>query len=528
MKRLATGSRKWLQRELARSRPHVSLACFSLSSPDDYFRIHPHRPFATGSALFYHRYAIIESVKKNDPQRAETLFHEMLQEYHDGNEQACPDTDALNMVLQAWLDSNHPQAAWKAESMLTRLQVLRRQGQLEDEFQPDLESFNVALACWAKAAKQPDAVEHAEALVEQIRKQGLRPDIDTYESLLKIMVQNGDLEKAEACYQQIEQPSDRFMGLLLKGWSKHTDAEACEVRFRQMEQGTRGSVNMILYSMVMHRWVRQGKPHEAERLLMEMIRSDREECQPDLAAFHIVLDAWSNHKSPKAPERAESILTRMWQLYESGRVATKPTVATYTKVLECWTKSKYDGAPAHAEGILQTMHNLYMDGNEDILPTADNVNAIMRAWVKRGNPERAEALLHSLFPRSVDSSSFLIVLSAWSKSRSPQSKTRIEALLSKIQRSVEAGDFQARSTSSINRIAQYFANSTHDETPEHAEALLRCLETANAAQPNVVTYNITVMNAWASVGNAFRAEKFLNKLIRNYDQGNRKQVFPDV
>jgi hypothetical protein len=36
------------------------------------------------------------------------------------------------------------------------------------------------------------------------------------------------------------------------------------------------------------------------------------------------------------------------------------------------------------------------------------------------------------------------------------------------------------------------------------------------------------MNAWASVGNAFRAEKFLNKLIRNYDQGNRKQVFPDV
>jgi pentatricopeptide repeat protein len=529
MKRLATGSRKWLQRELARSPPPISLACFSLSSTYSSFRIHPlavSRHFATGSALFYHRYAIIESVKNGDPQRAETLFHEMLQEYHNGNEQACPDTDALNMVLQAWLDSNHPQAAWKAESMLTRLQVLRREGQLEDEFQPDLESFNVALACWAKSAKQPDAVEHAEALVGQMRKQGLRPDIDTYTSLLKILVQNGDLEKAEACYQQVEQPSDRLMGLLLKGWSKHTDAEACEVRFRQMEQAT-GSVNMILYSMVIHQWVRQGKPHEAERLLVEMIRSDREECQPDLAAFHIVLDAWSNHKSPKAPERAESILTRMWQLYESGRVATKPTVATYTKVLECWTKSKYDGAPAHAEGILRTMYNLFLDGHEDLLPTSDNVNAIMRAWVKRGNPERAEALLHSLFPRSVDSSSFLIVLSAWSKSRSPQSRTRIKALLSKIQRSVEAGDFQVRSTSSINRIAQYFANSTHDEVPEHAEALLRCLESSNAAHPDVVTYN-TVMNAWASVGNAFRAEKLLNELIRNYEQGKRKRVWPDA
>jgi pentatricopeptide repeat protein len=534
MKRLATGSRKWLEREIARSRPHVSLACFSLTSPHDYFRIYPiavssevSRPFATGSALFYHRYAIIESVKNGDPQRAETLFHEMLQEYHNGNEQACPDTDALNMVLQAWLDSNHPQAAWKAESMLTRLQVLRRQGQLEDEFQPDLESLNVALACWAKSARQPDAVEHAEALVEQIRNQGLRPDIDTYTSLLKILVQNGELEKAEACYQQINQPSDRLMGLLLKGWSKHTDAEACEVRFRQMEQAT-GSVNMILYSMVMHLWARQGAPHEAERLLMEMIRSDREECQPDLAAFHIVLDAWSKHKSPKAPERAESILTRMWQLYESGRVAIKPTVATYTKVLECWTRSKYDGAPAHAEGILRSMHNLYLDGHEDMLPTADNVNAIMRAWVKRGNPERAEALLHSLFPRSVDSSSFLIVLSAWSKSRSPQSRTRIEALLSKIQRSVDTGDFQVRSTSSINRIAHYFANSTqHDEAPEHAEALLRCLETANSAQPDVVTYN-TVMNAWASVGNAFRSEKLLYEMIRNYEEGKKKQVWPDA
>jgi pentatricopeptide repeat protein len=537
MKRLATGSREWLQRELARSRPHCScsLACCSLSGLDSSFRIHPqgisrdaYRPFATGSALFYHRYAVVESIKNGDPQRAETLFHEMLQEYHNGNEQACPDTDALNMVLKAWLDSNHPQAAWKAESMLTRLQVLRKEGQLEDEFQPDFESFNLALACWAKNAKQPDAVDHAEALVEQMRTQGLCPDINTYASLLKILVKNGDLEKAEACYQQIEQPNDRIMGLLLKGWSKHTDAEACEVRLRQMEQAT-GTVNMILYSMVMHQWARQGTPHEAERLLREMIRSDREECQPDLAAFHIVLDAWSNHKSPKAPERAESILTRMWQLYESGRVATKPTVATYTKVLECWTKSKYDGAPTHAEGILRTMHHLYLDGHEEMLPTADNANAVMRAWVKRGNPERAEALLHSLFPRSVDSSSFLIVLSAWSKSRSPQSRARIEALLSKIQRSVEAGDFQVRSTSSINRIAQYFANSTHDddEAPEHAETLLRCLETSNAAQPDVVTYN-TVMNAWASVGNAFRAEKLLSELIRNYEQGGRKRVWPDT
>jgi pentatricopeptide repeat protein len=45
--------------------------------------------------------------------------------------------------------------------------------------------------------------------------------------------------------------------------------------FDKKEQGTAGGlVNMILYSMVMHQSVRRGKPHEAERLLMEMIRSD--------------------------------------------------------------------------------------------------------------------------------------------------------------------------------------------------------------------------------------------------------------
>ena len=74
-------------------------------------------------------------------------------------------------------------------------------------------------------------------------------------------------------------------------------------------------------------------------------------------SFNTVLDAWSKSASPEATQRAEQILSRMHQHFESGEVDTKPSVVSYAIVITCLAKSRPQEAADRAEAILRDMQD---------------------------------------------------------------------------------------------------------------------------------------------------------------------------
>jgi pentatricopeptide repeat protein len=507
----------------------------------------------------------------------------MMQAFQSGNENSCPDTDALNLVLHCWLESaslGNPLAAEKAHSMLTRLRVLLKENNSKlksDELVRlvNLDTFNIVLACWANSSNQPDAIEHAENLFNDMQMEGFSPDLESYTSMMKLLSKSGDLVKAETLYKALSRNNNnnnnnktKISGILLSGWSRHKGAEAAEIRLQHFKNEQ--VANTILYSIVMSAFAKARRPEKAEQLLMEMIAhshshalSKNLECchsRPDLACFEIVLNAWTKSPNPKAAERAESVLTRLWQCYENGIILleTKPSISVYHKVISCWTRSKYHGAAAHAEKLLRDMLSLHAagsllmeeeDSNKVTLAPAKIANAVLRVWAERGNAEQADKLLHSLIDLGgtknydyVDAISFLIVLDAWSSHASSprraglqyQARRRTHFILTKlVRRLVEAGDLNIPSSVTVNRIIQYCAKSLDQEgAPDTAHSLLRHFQSTNSELLDTVSYN-TVMSGWAELGNVVEVDGLLNELLGNYgttraSQKNLLLVWPNA
>jgi pentatricopeptide repeat protein len=514
----------------------ASLRCHSSKVKVGSTHLNPKRK-RTGSAFVYHREAILECLQANQLHQAQELYLELLQAHVAGNRDAQPDTHLLTSILQAWLNTSESdkEAAWHAESLMKRVNVVLEQQQQPSsaqpssddddalEIRPTIDCYNLVMECWSRRSKDPNALDHALSLLQTMEFYSLQPTDQTYFLLAKMKLKRGDLEGAQHYSKLLNTPNPKLTGMILNFMSKEHDAATSEAYFRQLTPVER---NTITYSIVMSAFAREKQPLEAERLLLEMVQSGTEACLPDRGAFHIVMDAWANSKDKKAAERVESLLTRFWHYYESGQISleTVPSVETYEKVISCWLRSKYDGACLHAEDIVRSMQHYHSHGFDDLQPTPKIVNLILEAWIRRGNPERAESLLHAMAPDSVDCKSYLMILNAWSSFKKDQAATRIPALLGKVHGAVLSGTLQGTTVTTMNKLLDNFA--THG-FPDKGLEILRIIQERNikSLRPDTISYN-TVMNGFATIGRLDTVETMLHEMIDNDESGSQQKPLP--
>jgi pentatricopeptide repeat protein len=151
-----------------------------------------------------------------------------------------------------------------------------------------------------------------------------------------------------------------------------------------------------------------------------------ESVKSDVRSFNTLLDAWSKSGSSTAPRRAEQILSRMLKHLESGVLDTKPDFFSYTPFIKCWAKSRQQEGVEREESVLvlREMQNRYKACDEVLKPSVITYNSVINAYAKKGNAERAEALLeemHNAFVNGNESMKanvrfFATTLDAWSKS----------------------------------------------------------------------------------------------------------------
>eukprot|EP00531_Pseudo-nitzschia_arenysensis_P021428 CAMPEP_0116120722 /NCGR_PEP_ID=MMETSP0329-20121206/3324_1 /TAXON_ID=697910 /ORGANISM="Pseudo-nitzschia arenysensis, Strain B593" /LENGTH=501 /DNA_ID=CAMNT_0003614505 /DNA_START=186 /DNA_END=1691 /DNA_ORIENTATION=+ len=171
-------------------------------------------------------YNLLIEAQGGDSSRAEELLQVMHISYFEGNERVKPNTETFNAVIQAWLRSGSPMAAWRADGIFKRMDEMSRTGKLDvkpnsrtfdlvistlaqdwgaelakvdvylallkehylaGDCVPTVTSYTEAIRAWASKNDDPRAILRAQALLDEMHelvREGVdtvRPNRNTYE-----------------------------------------------------------------------------------------------------------------------------------------------------------------------------------------------------------------------------------------------------------------------------------------------------------------------------------------------------------
>lgn len=406
---------------------------------------------------------------------SEVILKSMYDAYMKGNTKIQPNVHVFNTVLSAWSRSKAANAPERAEALLKSTRELYKRGALG--IKPDKISHTSVLNCWAKSGREyVNAGERAETMLDEMNQMAfagdeqMRPDTMSYSAVINAYACIGNADKAEKIFKTM---------------------------YHAYNNGIKNA-------------------------------------KPDVLALNMVLTAWSRSKATNAPERAEAIIKSLNYQESRNMLFIKPDIVSYSTILHCWAKSGRKNAGDRAEAILREVERLDCAGYEKMKPNTVFYNSLINIYAKAGNVDRAEFILKEMYDRYLngniyikpDIQSFNTVLDGWSKSKAANAPERAETTLEQMVDLAEANrllDIKPDVVSS-NIVMNCWAKSRRVDSGLRAEAILRKLENAYTAgrkemRPDIISYS-TVINAYASVGNADQAERILKEMYSAYNHNN--------
>jgi hypothetical protein len=441
--------------------------------------------------LLSYQYGIDALARSGDAIRAETMLANLVKDYllqYDADLK--PPIAPFQSVLWAYskaATSRGPahrrlkDAAERAESILNNMKDLST---LLDTY-PTVWSYNIVLKCWAHS-KSPDAASRTLALFEELQRQS----------------QYSTSERTDSEQEREDTPTPPS--------DLQPDAT---------------SMNTVLNVLSMNRGAIR-----TEEKLWEFydahVRDPKRYPSPDKIAFSTTINAWSNSSDPNAPYRADGLLRKLIDLYDSSnKKMHKPDIITYTNVMQCWIKSKKPEAAEYVESILRELQLMERDGDETMKPDAACWNSAISAWATVGNGERAEALFLEMVEGSKSSNvasptpiTLTNVLKAWTQTKSPEASDRSVALLETMEELYSDGILAMKpNVVNYSVVLDCLAYARKASAAERAERILQSMVNSDDpnVRPNVVSYNC-VIKAWSYARDPMSASKitsFLRDLI---------------
>jgi pentatricopeptide repeat protein len=412
-----------------------------------------------------YKYTIQALARKGEAARAEALLNRHVKDYSvQFDAELKPDLQAFQSVLTAYSRYHHPDAASKAESLLTHMQELYQSQTLDT--QPNVWSYNTVISAWIHGRSR-NAGEKAMRLYDEIQNVGLEPDTVSLNMLLHAYTISKSAPETEELFRmKLEaylkapfnnpQPDSTAFGTVLNSWAKSKSEEApekaesllallselnqsgweqckpdvvayastiqcwanakrkdgpqnAEALLRHLQQlANSGDAQMapdsVCWNSVISAWARAGNGERAESLFKEMLTDyirDKQCPAPTVITFTTLLSAWAKtQNNPKAPERAISILRNMERLHQSGALDVKPNVVHFTSVLDCIAYSKCRSGAEQAEQLLREMAS---SDDPDVQPNVISYNCAIKAWSFLRDEEalpRATALLKELLEKA--------------------------------------------------------------------------------------------------------------------------------
>jgi hypothetical protein len=119
------------------------------------------------------------------------------------------------------------------------------------------------------------------------------------------------------------------------------------------------------------------------------------DARPNTISYNACIDAWAKSGQDKAAQRAEALLHRMEELYQSKEnIQVKPNTSSFNAVMNAHVKSRQTHAPRDVERLLDRMESLYHGGNRDVKPDIISFTTVINAWAKSFSYGKADRVLN--------------------------------------------------------------------------------------------------------------------------------------
>jgi pentatricopeptide repeat protein len=451
----------------------------------------------------------LQNLAMEDAQKAQDALEIMEELYQKHNDtQDCnyikPNTPCYTTVINGWLESDQCDAAFRAQTLLDRME--RMYDQTGDEsIRPNAVTY--MLVCQAYADRYSDdltgeSANMAEQILQRMKDRGIQPNVKVYTSVLVAWCKRsgrvrGAMDRAEKLLTEMESYAS----------AARSETKESDDYVSRNSTGDEVKPNVITYTTFIGGLSRCMERNLATRAEAILERMERHGVQADMVAFTSVLNAWAKCKSRKEKERAASravaLLKKMEDLYITDHVNTKPSLISYSTGINAIGNSLDPTAPEMAENVLRHMYDLHESNTiSGIKPSTATFNAVITAMARsrlrrgRTTARHAESLLVEMFKRTrageknvqPNAKSWGSVILAWAESGLPDAAENAQRVLDKMESLYEQGD--------------------------------------SRVQPNVVCFT-TVMRAWCSARRVVAAEEILRKMENQYQVTGDEEVRPN-
>ena len=167
---------------------------------------------------------------KSGPEKAEEVFNRMMDRYYAENESARsdapkPDQTTLNTLMNVWAQSNHPEAVFKNEHILSMMEA-------DESLLPDDVSYNNMMNTYANQLGEYGYAKKAEDILLKMSslqkdgKTGINPDTRSFNIVLKAWKNGGGgIESAHRAHD--------ILRLMMKLFSDgHIDVKPDAISFK--------------------------------------------------------------------------------------------------------------------------------------------------------------------------------------------------------------------------------------------------------------------------------------------------------
>ena len=376
--------------------------------------------------------------------------------------------------------------------------------------------------------------EQLEMDISIVTNSSSKPDIITYNTLLKIAAKAGEPMIADEIFQEMMTKSsegklqgkpDRVsFNTLILAWSKtkrkNTGARVTELLETMQKMADNGdedvrpdhvSMTTVINTLSKSAKMEKSNPVQAEAIIDRMENNKETALRPDVVTYTSVIKCWMECGSLRAARRAVEIIEKLHKRYEDGYLECKPDTLAYNVALNAIAKSKAEeGGAEHAEALLQRMQDRFVAGDRDVAPSAPSFVTVMNAWARSSDPNKgkqAQKLLnkmHELHSSGLDNVApntvaYSTCILAWSKSGQRNAGSRAEKLLKEMEHYSSEGMSDMKPNMFIyTNVMEAWIASKQPDSLEKVEAILEHMieQSSNAGDvdsaPSSTTFNVVL------------------------------------
>jgi len=342
----------------------------------------------------------------------------------------------------------------------------------------------------------------------------------TATSILKRLEDEADFGNSEI------ELSVMHYSIVSNAWAKSNDNEAgikaeevLEKLIKRSKVHSSLTPNRVILNCIIHAWSKQGNIKRAEDVFARMKADPKIEVES--GDYNALLAAYAREGDTR---KAEQLLKAMLELKMC------PDLISYNCVLDAWRHSNEPGAAERANSILNIMQRNFDSGAFEINPNAKSYSIVASAYIKSDTKEsmtKINQLLSLAESRGFVEGTYLYntVLDALAVSSKQDAPFKAEEMLDEMMKKGIAN------TISYNTVLKAWQLSNRKEAAIRSKAILDCMERLNAdnkidVSPDPFSY-AAVIQCYIKSGEISKAVSLFHKMLDNCRAG-RSNLKPNT